>query len=133
MKVRCLTLTATLLALGLTVTAAQAADSCAGQRGCDAKRCQIERQLADARAHKNHNRIAGLERALAETRANCSDASLRQQREQKVDKARADVTAREADLREAQARGDAGKMAKRQRKLDAARAELKAAEAELDK
>ena len=133
MTVYRLTLTIMLLAMGLTATVARAADVCTGKRGCDAKLCQIARQLAEARAHKNRHQVAGRERALAETRANCNDTSLRQQREQKADKARAEVAAREADLREAQVRGDAGKIAKRQRKLDAARADLKAAEAELDK
>ncbi|BAN46099.1 DUF1090 domain-containing protein [Metapseudomonas resinovorans] len=114
---------ASLLAGVLLAVPALAADG-----GCAAKREAILQRIEAAKAQGNSAQQAGLEKALAEVKANCTEASLRQERENKVAEQRDEVAEREADLREAQAHGDAQKIAKRQAKLDEARAELKAAE-----
>ncbi|CAN7193257.1 DUF1090 domain-containing protein [Pseudomonas solani] len=101
--------------------------------GCAAKRQAIESRIEQARAHGNDAQVAGLQKALDEVKAHCTDAGLRQQREDDIAKRRAEVQEREADLREAQAKGDAGKIAKREAKLAEARRELSAAEAELQR
>ena len=53
---------------------------CSAQRGCAAKICHLERELSYARAHNNSHRVAGLQRALAETKAHCTDSRLEAER-----------------------------------------------------
>lgn len=101
--------------------------------GCAGKRQAIEMQIEEARSQGNAHRQAGLEKALGEVKAHCTDASLRQDREAEVREAEEEVREREADLKEAQAKGDPGKIATRQAKLAEARAELKEAEAQLER
>jgi len=52
--------------------------------GCAAKRQAISTQIEQAKAHGNTEQQAGLEKALSEVTANCTDASLRKERENKV-------------------------------------------------
>jgi len=108
-----------------------AASAFAQPAGCDAKRQEIEQQIAHARANGNSNRLAGLETALAGVKANCTDASLRRDAKEKVEKAQAKLDERERELQEARDEGrSADKIAARQRKVDEARAELSRAQAE---
>lgn len=89
---------------------------------CDAKRASIESQIAAAKARGQ--KIAGLDKALLENKAHCTDESLAKEREGKIRGAQQKVTAREADLHAAEQKGDAKKIAKRQAKLEEARKEL---------
>ena len=75
-------MTAAALAL-LATGPAQAAD-CSAARGCAAKFCQIENDIAQAQAHGNNRQEAGLRRALAEAKAHCTDSRLQNQREADV-------------------------------------------------
>lgn len=106
------------LMLGVPLAAAAASPA------CEAKRAEIEASLADAQARGQAREVRGLKKALDANRANCTDASLAKEREDDIRKARKEVAEREADLRSAQRKGDADKIAKRQSKLDDARAEL---------
>lgn len=121
-----------LAALGLGAGAAQAAAPDAGLTGCDAKRSAIENQLKIARAHGNAAQAAGLEEALRGV-ANCTEASLRKEREQKVLDARHEVAQREKDLKKAEKKGDAEKINKRKDKLAESRKELQDAVDDLDR
>lgn len=99
--------------------------------GCDAKRASLEREITYAQAHGNANRVGGLETALAQVNANCTDALLRSAAQHKVDEAQQRVTRREHDLHEAKAQGKGvKKIADRQRKVDEAHAELERAQTE---
>jgi hypothetical protein len=122
-----------LAVLGLSASAAQAAQPTPGLTGCAAKRSAIENQLQYARAHNNSGEIRGLEKALQENTEHCTDAGLKEEREQKVREAEAEVQEREADLKQAQAKGEASKIAKREKKLAESKAELEDAKAELTK
>ncbi|AUA31415.1 DUF1090 domain-containing protein [Pseudomonas fulva] len=121
-----------LAALGLGAGTAQAAAPDAGLTGCDAKRSAIENQLKIAREHGNAAQAAGLEEALRGV-ANCTDASLRKEREQKVLDARHEVAQREKDLKKAEKKGDAEKINKRKDKLAESRKELQDAVDDLDR
>mgnify|MGYP002758189649 FL=1 len=66
-------------------------------------------------------------------RANCTDAGLRKEREQKVLDARHEVAQRKKDLDKAMKKGDAEKINKRKDKLAEANKELQAAVKELEK
>jgi hypothetical protein len=96
--------------------------------GCDAKRQSIENELAYAQAHGNKPRIEGLQKALSENKAHCTDASLQRDADQKVTKAQEKLTERQSDLDKAKADGkSAKKIADRQHKVDEAHAELQRA------
>lgn len=110
-----------------------AAEEVPALTGCAAKRQSITTQIEQARAHGNSAQQAGLEKALNEVTANCTDASLRKERENKVLDARHEVNRRQADLDKAVKKGDADKINKRKDKLAESRKELQSALEELDK
>ena len=103
---------------------------CAAQTdGCDAKRQSIEREITYAKAHGNAKSVDGLEAALAQMNANCTDAVLRSDAQRKVVAAQKKLAERERDLQEAKANGkSAKKIADRQRKVDEAHVELENAQ-----
>ena len=100
--------------------------------GCAAKRQAISAQIEQAKAHGNSAQQAGLEKALSEVTANCTDASLKKERENKVLDAKHEVSRRQADLDKAMTEGDADKSNKRKDKLAESRKELQDAVEELD-
>lgn len=112
---------------------AQAASDCAALRGCAAKFCHIENDIAAAQAQNNSRREAGLRKALAEAKANCTDSRLQSQREAEVREKQADVAERQEELKEARAKGKQDKIDKAQRKLQEAQADYDAALAELNR
>ena len=109
-----------------------AAEEATQLTGCAAKRQAISTQIEQAKAHGNSEQQAGLEKALSEVTANCTDASLRKERENKVLDAKHDVSRRQADLDKAMKKGDAEKINKRKDKLAESRKELQDAVEELD-
>jgi len=100
--------------------------------GCAAKRQAISTQIEQAKAHGNSEQQAGLEKALAEVTANCNDAALKKERENKVLDAKHEVSRRQADLDKAMKKGDADKINKRKDKLAQSRKDLQDAVEELD-
>jgi hypothetical protein len=112
---------------------AQAASDCSAQRGCAAKFCEIENDIAAAKAQNNSRREAGLRKALAEAKAHCTDSRLQSQREADVRDKQSKVAERESELKQARAKGKQDKIEKAQRKLDEAQAEYNAALAELNR
>ncbi|MDR0279155.1 MAG: DUF1090 domain-containing protein [Paucimonas sp.] len=103
-----------------------------GLTGCAAKQQNISAQIEQARSHGNAEQQAGLEKALSEVQAHCTDAGLRKEREQKVLDARHEVAQRKKDLDKAMKKGDAEKINKRKDKLAEANKELQSALQELD-
>lgn len=101
--------------------------------GCAAKRQAISQQIEQAKAHGNSAQQAGLEKALSEVTVNCTDASLKKERENKVLDAKHEVSRRQADLDKAMKKGDAEKINKRKDKLAQSRKELQEAVEDLDK
>ncbi|RSC28718.1 DUF1090 domain-containing protein [Pseudomonas putida] len=122
-----------LAAVGLAAGPLLAAQPEPGLTGCAAKRSAIENQLSEARAHNNSAQVAGLEKALSEVTANCTDSSLRKEREQKVLDARHEVNQRTKDLDKAMKKGDSEKINKRKEKLADAKKELQEAVDELER
>ena len=118
---------------GLLAAPLMAADTAPELTGCAAKKQAITLQLEQARAHGNSNQVAGLEKALSEVTANCTDAGLRKERENKVLEAKHEVSKRQADLDKAMKKGDPEKIDKRKNKLAESRKELQEALDQLDK
>ena len=109
-----------------------AAEEASQLTGCAAKRQAISTQIEQAKAHGNSAQQAGLEKALGEVTANCTDAALKKERENKVLDAKHEVSRRQADLDKAMKKGDADKINKRKDKLAESRKELQDAVEELD-
>ncbi|WP_109124323.1 DUF1090 domain-containing protein [Dyella sp. C11] len=96
--------------------------------GCDAKRASIQQEITYAQAHGNASRVQGLQKALSEVNAHCTEAGLRSDAEQKVAKAQQKLAERQQELQEARDQGkSAQKIADRQRKVDEAHADLEQA------
>lgn len=99
--------------------------------GCQAKRQNIEQQIDYARTHGNSHRVAGLEKALSEVNANCTEEGLRVEREADVRKKELKVEERRQELAEAKTDGRTDKVRKKQEKLEEAQAELGEARSKL--
>ncbi|KIU33454.1 DUF1090 domain-containing protein [Atlantibacter hermannii] len=96
---------------------------------CQEKEQEILREISYAEKHHNQNRINGLNNALREVRANCSDSDLRAKHQQKISELHAEISERRAELKQAQQSGDREKISKRERKLKEAEEELQALKA----
>lgn len=84
-----------------------------------------------AQKHNNQRRVNGLERALTEVRAGCTDKKLKASHLEKINAQKEKVAERERELKEERDEGhDKDKIAKRERKLEEARQELKKLQAE---
>ncbi len=122
-----------LLACTLAPSALLAAEMSAPVPECLLKSQDISSKLQQAKADGDKRQQAGLEKALSEANANCSETSLLKQREQKVLEAKREVSRRQTDLNQAMAKGDPEKINKRKDKLAESRKELLEAQAELEK
>lgn len=109
-----------------------AADAAPDSGGCVAKSQDISSKIEQAKADGNKPQQAGLEKALSEINANCTEASLLKQHEQKVLDAKREVSRRQSDLNKAMAKGDAERINKRKDKLAESRKELQDAQTELE-
>jgi Protein of unknown function (DUF1090). len=92
---------------------------------CQEKEQDIQREISYAEKHHNQNRINGLQKALSEVRAHCSDSKLRADHKEKIAEQKEEIAERKRDLAEAKQKGDADKVAKRERKLAESQQELK--------
>ncbi|RPH29354.1 DUF1090 domain-containing protein [Buttiauxella warmboldiae] len=115
----------TVLAIALlSLTSAAQANSLCGEKERD-----IQREIGYAEKHQNQSRVDGLNKALREVRANCTDSGLRAAHQKKINQQQAEIAERKADLQEAHAKGDADKITKREQKLAEAEDELKTLQA----
>lgn len=117
----------TILGLSLLslTTFAQAADSL-----CQQKEQGIQHEIEIARQHDNQRRVNGLERALTETRAGCTDEKLSKLHQEKIKEHQQKVEERQKELDREKADGnDSKKIAKREEKLAEAKHELKEVQA----
>jgi len=95
------------------------------------KEQDIQHEIAMAQQHNNQRRVNGLERALTEVRANCSDEKLKAAHQERIKAQQEKVAERERELKEERQDGDdKEKIAKRERKMEEARQELKKLQAE---
>ncbi|GFM66617.1 DUF1090 domain-containing protein [Pseudomonas cichorii] len=100
---------------------------------CLVKSQEISSKIQEAKADGNKREQAGLEKALSEVNANCTETSLLKQREQNVLDAKREVSRRQNDLNKAMAKGDPEKIDKRKDKLAESRKQLQDAQTELEK
>lgn len=100
--------------------------------GCALKAQNIQKEIDYAKSYGNSHKLAGLETALANTKQHCTDVSLREELNSDIEKKQHKVNERMDELKEAQAKGDADKVAKKQKKLAKAQDELKKAQDDLN-
>lgn len=117
----------------------QSQTACDAFSGCAVKQCELENQLKLARQHGQHDREAGLQTALNEVRAHCTQRSINAKSERhvlglkdRVIEKENKVAQRQEDLRQAKLDGNARKVAQKQQRLDQAVNELKQAESNLN-
>lgn len=121
------------LACTLGAPALLAGEQAPAASECVLKGQEINGKIQQAKADGNKKQQAGLEKALAEVKANCTETSLLKQREQKVLDAKREVSRRQTDLNKAMSKGDPERINKRKDKLAESRKELVDAQAELEK
>ena len=87
---------------------------------CQEKEQDIQKEITYAQKHNNQSRIDGLNKALKEVRANCTDSKLRADHQKKIAGQKEEIAERKQDLQEAKQKGDADKVTKREHKLQEA-------------
>lgn len=97
---------------------------CSTLTGCSEKACRIANELETARTNKNLPKIAGLETALKENKANCKDKNLTEALQQKIQKQKEKILEVEADLTKARLKGKKDKISKLEQKLKDEKAAL---------
>lgn len=98
---------------------------------CQQKEQDIKLEIDVAQKHNNQRRVNGLERALTEVRANCTDKKLEAAHLERINTQKQKVAERERELKEERQDGDdKEKIVKREEKLEEARHELKKLQAE---
>ena len=117
----------------LLATPLYAAEEAPPPSECLVKSQEISSKIQDAKSDGNKNQQIGLEKALSEVNANCTETSLLKQREQKVLDAKREVSRRQTDLNKAMTKGDPERINKPKDKLAESRKELQDAQAELEK
>ncbi|MGC6388594.1 DUF1090 domain-containing protein [Ewingella sp. S1.OA.A_B6] len=95
---------------------------------CVTKQQEIQTQLDYAYQHNNKNQINGLQKALSESKAHCTDAGLKADNARHVAEKKQKVQERKDELKEAQTKGDNNKIAQKQKKLEQAQSELREAQ-----
>lgn len=100
--------------------------------GCKARHQAVTEQLVFAKAHNNADQVAGLEQALRNIEAHCTEAGLIEEQQEKVARQKEEVEERLADLQSARVSGKPDKIAKKQAKLEESQAELLEAQRELE-
>ncbi|RMO92856.1 hypothetical protein ALQ33_01360 [Pseudomonas syringae pv. philadelphi] len=117
----------------LLATSLLAAEQTPPPSECLIKSQEISSKIQNAKTEGNKAEQSGLEKALAEVNATCTETSLLKQREQKVLDAKREVSRRQTDLNKAMDKGDPERINKRKDKLAESRKELQDAQTELEK
>ncbi|WP_120967345.1 DUF1090 domain-containing protein [Comamonas sp. lk] len=114
----------TLIAIAFSALAAHSALAQPVHATCESKRAEISRDLEHAKAKGQVSRVRGLEKALRENEAHCSDAKLEQEHAARIAEQEKKVERRQRDLDDARATGKASKIADREAKLAKEKTEL---------
>jgi uncharacterized protein DUF1090 len=107
-------------AAAIAVPLATAATGCDALEPCAARACRLDAEIEKAKAIGKSGQLAGLERARAEM-VHCDDDGLKQKRKVALTQAQGRIDQRDAELKKAEATGDAAKIKKARRRLESAR------------
>ncbi|WP_083953395.1 DUF1090 domain-containing protein [Thauera butanivorans] len=98
---------------------------------CQQKATEIEQQIEYAKSHGNTHRLQGLERALANVKAHCTDQALIRDKKDEIREQEEEIREILEEIREKQSEGRYDKLVKLERKLERERAEKDVLEREL--
>lgn len=118
------------LFLGTSISAI-AASNCNSLKGCEKKLCEIEQQLNIATEANNTYRIAGLTKALTETKKHCTDQGLKKELIEEIAEAKAEIIDYEVSLKQAEQDQKMDKIQKYQQKINEQKNTLSQLESEL--
>lgn len=113
-----------LIAIAVSAVVSHAALAQPVHGTCESKRAEISRQIEFAQANDQYYRVRGLEKALRENQAHCTDRNLEREQAERIAKQERKVEERQRDLDAARAKGKASKIADREAKLAKEKAEL---------
>lgn len=91
---------------------------------CAAKEADVQRQISTAQKQKNKGQLRGLETALDNIRAHCTDEKVLADAREEVQESLKELDERQQELEEALQEGDTEEIEKRQEKLKEATSEL---------
>lgn len=100
-------------------------------KGCAEKSCQVEKQIALAKKNGNSHKVDGLNKALAEITAHCSDDKIISDIEDDLSKVNDDLKEHKEELKEAIAEDKRDKIEKYNIKIKEDEAEISALKEEL--
>lgn len=110
-----------------------AAQECSGLSGCEAKVCQIEKQIELAKQYNNSNKEAGLQKALTEVKDHCTVDGLKDDLQDEIKDVKDDLAEHQDDLAEAMKDQKLDKVEKYKQKIAEDKQELEQLKAELKK
>lgn len=99
---------------------------------CSGKKSAIQTQIDNAKKANNVHKQSGLEKALSDVLAYCSNDDLEKKYQDKIQDKLDDIEKRQEELEEAKTEGKLEKIAKQEAKLKTDEAELKEAQDKLD-
>ena len=108
-------------------------ENCETLKGCAQKVCQVEKQISIAKETGNDHKIDGLNEALNEINAHCSDDKIISSLEDDLAKANDELKEHQEELKEAQAEEKGDKIEKYNEKIKEDEAEISALKEELSK
>jgi uncharacterized protein DUF1090 len=117
---RCLAQLAMLAIAASAAPFAWAVGACESLEPCAARACRLNTEIARAKDKGNAKQVTALERQRADM-VHCSDDGIKQKRKMALEQAQARIDRREAELKKAEAGGDAAKVKKAERNLQSAR------------
>lgn len=100
-------------------------------KGCAKKAYDVNTQIALAKKDGNAHKVDGLNIALEEIKAHCSDDKIISEIEKDIKEAQKELTEHEADLKEAQAEQKSDKIKKYTKKIKEDEAEISSLQAQL--
>ena len=106
-------------------------ESCEALKGCAQKACQVEKQIEIAKKNGNSYKIDGLNKALAEITAHCSDDKIISDIEDDLSKANDELKEHQEELKEAQAEEKSDRIEKYNAKIKEDEAEISALKGKL--
>ena len=107
--------------------------SCVELKGCAQKTCQVEKQIVIAKKNGNSHKIDGLNKALSEITAHCSDDKIISDIADDLSKANDELKEHQEELKEAQSEEKSDKIEKYNAKIKEDEAEISALKEELSK
>ncbi|KAA0889949.1 DUF1090 domain-containing protein [Pusillimonas sp. ANT_WB101] len=103
----------------------------AASPACERKEVEIKNQIQHAKENNNMHRVRGLEKALSQVQAHCTDAALIKDKKEDIAEQQEDIDELLEEIQQKQSEGQYDKVQKLERKLGREREELQSLQHEL--